>query len=95
MSNSGSEKIKEFRHGSTLDNNSADVLNRKFLNELLKYNNLNTVFAVATGFEKNVVVSNASSLRFRFPTRNKMIVMNIFPHLHKQPPQYRRTTSGA
>ena len=77
MSNSGSEKIKEFRPGSTADKNSADVLNRKFLNELLKYNNPNTVFAVATGFEKNVVVSNASSLRFQFPTGNKVIVMNI------------------
>ena len=52
MSNSASEKIKEFRPGSTADKNSADVLNRKFLNELLKYNNPNTVFAVATGFEK-------------------------------------------
>ena len=52
MSNSASEKIKEFRPGSTVDNNSADVLNRKFWNELLKYNNLNTVLAVATGFEK-------------------------------------------
>ncbi len=57
--------------------NSADVSNGKFLNELLKYNNLNTFFAVATGFEKNLVVSNASSLRFPFLTGNKVIVMNI------------------
>jgi hypothetical protein len=55
MSNSASEKIKEFRPGSSEDNNSADVLNRKFLNELLKYNNINTAFAVATGFAKKRV----------------------------------------
>jgi hypothetical protein len=55
MSNSASEKIKEFRPESSEDNNSADVLNRKFLNELLKYNNINTAFAVATGFAKKRV----------------------------------------
>ena len=52
MSNSASKKKKEFRPGITVLNNSAAVINRKFLNELLKYNNLNTVFAVTTGFEK-------------------------------------------
>ena len=67
MSNSGSEKIKEFRPGSTVDNNSADVLNRKFWNELLKYNNLNTVLAVATGFEKTWLFLMHS--RFVFDSR--------------------------
>jgi hypothetical protein len=35
-------------------------------------------FAVATGFERTVVVSNASSIRFRFPNTNQ-VAINVIP----------------
>jgi hypothetical protein len=35
-------------------------------------------FAVATGFERTVVVSNASSIRFRFPITNQ-VAINVLP----------------